>query len=839
MSSILKVDTIQDQAGNNIINESGNVITIGASGDTITVPAGATVSGFTSAGIDDNATSVAITIDSSERVGIGTTSPSFEFEVKDASGPAVIRVNNGGDNKIVDLIADSTGGLLRTVGSYPLVFNTNQTERMRIDSSGKAVIGKTTVDSEIANLMLFGSSPGTASAGQLGIQGSETTGAINTGAGIAFKGHNGGGNRNFGDLKCQKENSSSGDNLSYMSFATRNASGVAERLRISSSGKVGIGSTAPDTDVWSGANSLVVKDTSGDGGITIVSSSTSNNGNIAFADSSGGSFSDVGGLITYLHNGDSFRFMTGNAERMRLNSTGLGIGTSSPIAPLHISGTAPIIAFTETDQSNKQYKVGSFGAAFAIRDDTAGQYRYTIDTNGNHIFNEGSQNTSFRIESNNDENIFKVDGNTDRIGIGEGTPLGKLHVKSADSGASVNGGHNQVIAENSANSGMSILSGTSSNGAICFGDSGNNCIGYVNYAHNGNHLSFGANGNEAMRIDNNRNIFIGSTANYDSAKVVIAGVKALSSGIPQQGLNVVDTTAQNTGVGGGITFSGKYTNGGGITTFGSIEGSKANNTGGNYGGELIFKTRQHGNDNLERMRILSNGNVGIGKTDPTVALQVLGQISLITPTNGNGMSTNCIGTPANYYFDVRDDNTAIFRIISNRRIQTNGTTNRTGHLNLIGEVGASSKAIVFEHTSDGGEVGTIKTASSSTSYNTSSDYRLKENVSYDFDATTRLKQLKPARFNFIKDADTTVDGFIAHEVSSIVPEAITGEKDELQVWEEADELPEGVSVGDNKLDENANTIPEYQGIDQSKLVPLLVKTIQELEARITTLEANN
>ena len=68
MSSILKVDTIQDQSGNNIISEAANVITIGASGDTITVPAGATVSGFTSAGIDDNATSTAITISSDEDV---------------------------------------------------------------------------------------------------------------------------------------------------------------------------------------------------------------------------------------------------------------------------------------------------------------------------------------------------------------------------------------------------------------------------------------------------------------------------------------------------------------------------------------------------------------------------------------------------------------------------------------------------------------------------------------------------------------------------------------------------------------------------------------------------
>jgi len=116
----------------------------------------------------------------------------------------------------------------------------------------------------------------------------------------------------------------------------------------------------------------------------------------------------------------------------------------------------------------------------------------------------------------------------------------------------------------------------------------------------------------------------------------------------------------------------------------------------------------------------------------------------------------------------------------------------------------------------GTAVGSIYTGASSTTYNTSSDYRLKENVDYTWDATTRLKQLKPARFNFINDdTNTLVDGFIAHEVSSIVPEAITGAK--------------------YAVDEDGN--PDYQGIDQSKLVPLLVKTIQELEARITALES--
>lgn len=128
-------------------------------------------------------------------------------------------------------------------------------------------------------------------------------------------------------------------------------------------------------------------------------------------------------------------------------------------------------------------------------------------------------------------------------------------------------------------------------------------------------------------------------------------------------------------------------------------------------------------------------------------------------------------------------------------------------------ISTSNTAAAFYNPN--GLVGTIKTNGSSTAYNTSSDHRLKENVDYTFDATTRLKQLRPARFNFIADADTTVDGFLAHEVQTVVPEAITGTH--------------------NEVDDDGNAV--MQGIDQSKLVPLLVKTIQELEARITALES--
>jgi hypothetical protein len=141
---------------------------------------------------------------------------------------------------------------------------------------------------------------------------------------------------------------------------------------------------------------------------------------------------------------------------------------------------------------------------------------------------------------------------------------------------------------------------------------------------------------------------------------------------------------------------------------------------------------------------------------------------------------------------------------------SSGTTVNIGHPSSAGN---GYSYMLFSYNN--GIIGSIgQSGTTGVAYNTTSDYRLKENVTADWDATTRLKQLNPVRFNFIADADTTVDGFLAHEVQSVVPEAITGTH--------------------NEVDADGN--PVYQGIDQSKLVPLLVKTIQELEARITALE---
>ena len=249
--------------------------------------------------------------------------------------------------------------------------------------------------------------------------------------------------------------------------------------------------------------------------------------------------------------------------------------------------------------------------------------------------------------------------------------------------------------------------------------------------------------------------------------------------------------------------------------------------------------------------ILKTANTTAITVDSSQGVTLSGGLSMtsddptITMTDSSG--TNDIGTiqatSGALIFTARDgsaDGEIIFkkfdgtttdetaRIDSSGNLLVGATTARTGTNTLSLEAGNSliwfqkqntdlQTQVIFNRNTQGTSsvAGSIQTTGTTVSYNTSSDYRLKESVSYDFDATTRLKQLKPCRFNWIQDeTDTTVDGFLAHEVQSVVPEAISGTH--------------------NEVDDDGN--PVMQGIDQSKIVPLLVKTIQELEARITALE---
>ena len=149
------------------------------------------------------------------------------------------------------------------------------------------------------------------------------------------------------------------------------------------------------------------------------------------------------------------------------------------------------------------------------------------------------------------------------------------------------------------------------------------------------------------------------------------------------------------------------------------------------------------------------------------------------------------------------------------------------------------------------------------SYSTNSDYRLKENVVLLSNGIDRLKQLQPKRFNFIEAPDVVVDGFIAHEAQTVVPEAVDGVHNGMEdigtltEWDgtvidtdvtepDASEL----SWDQEVVDENNEIVvetrtrtwtqtgsrPAYQGIDQAKLVPLLTAALQEAISKIETLE---
>ena len=296
----------------------------------------------------------------------------------------------------------------------------------------------------------------------------------------------------------------------------------------------------------------------------------------------------------------------------------------------------------------------------------------------------------------------------------------------------------------------------------------------------------------AITIDSSEKIGIGTTSPGCAAKGV--HIKTSSAGtFPSLQTDADDLVIE--GSTPGITLLGAA-NGGGMLAFGDPDDADA--------GRIFY---YHINNTMDfvtagatAMSINSAGKVGIGETPD-----------------------------ANFGLKVKNN------VVASSLETTSGTGSHEAL--IIDRTGSDGWMIAFNR--DGSTKGGIVQSGSSTAFNTSSDYRLKENVDYTWDATTRLKQLKPARFNFIEDeTNTLVDGFLAHEAATVVPEAITGTKDAMK--DEEYEVTPAVMDGETVVTEavmGTRSVPHMQGIDQSKLVPLLVKTIQELEARITALEA--
>lgn len=142
--------------------------------------------------------------------------------------------------------------------------------------------------------------------------------------------------------------------------------------------------------------------------------------------------------------------------------------------------------------------------------------------------------------------------------------------------------------------------------------------------------------------------------------------------------------------------------------------------------------------------------------------------------------------------------------------------------------------------------GVAQVGTTGVSFNTSSDYRLKENVLPVSQAVDRLKSLRPCQFNFTSEPGRVISGFVAHELQEVLPEAVTGEKDATEsignladadgcILQENVPRPATLEAGQTWVATGER--PVYQGVDQSKVVPLLTAALQEAIGRIEQLEA--
>jgi hypothetical protein len=515
-----------------------------------------------------------------------------------------------------------------------------------------------------------------------------------------------------------------------------------------------------------------------------------------------------GNLDLYSTNG-AITLNPANTERLRITSAGLvGIGTSAPLLTAHIevpgSGTsdaaAVLIKNASTNYGRAELQLRShndYGRVTLVggaEGAGAGNGSFNLKV----WDNSGISNTYIRVDGESYSNHLAfwtgsaaIATNAERmritstgnVGIGSTVPNEKLTV--ADSGSA-----NVYIAlQNS-------TTGTTSADGWYLGAAGTE---FQIYGKENGPITFSPNSTERARIDASGRLLVGTSSALTN--VLIKGDLGSSAATTPQEQFALATNSYNAGLSITNYSASGY---GGVL---SLNSSKSNTLGanalvdntiavgtisfnGNDGtnfvpcaeikaavdgtpgandmpGRLVFSTTADGASSpTERMRISNSGAVAIGDTSGATRLVVKGEETL-------SLFTNTTAT------------TATFR-----------TT--------------MSLADGF-----GTERGSIKVSTTGTQFNTSSDYRLKENVLPVSDGITRLRQLKPSRFNFIGSADTVVDGFIAHEVQTVVPEAVAGTKDEI----------------------DAEGNPKYQGIDQSKLVPLLTAALQEAIAKIETLEA--
>ena len=420
----------------------------------------------------------------------------------------------------------------------------------------------------------------------------------------------------------------------------------------------------------------------------------------------------------------------------------------------------------------------------------AGRQRLTVNNNGDISFYEDTGTTP----------KFFWDASAESLGIGTSTPSTRLTVGDGVSSETIKVNAGSGWAD------IRLDSGASNGGSIYWNDGADS--GQIFYYHVDNSMRFHTAATEAMRISSDGHVGIGVTPESWHSNVTALQIGDLGAvWVYDDGSNPEQTHISENVYNNGEE---RY-----------IESDYAS-THQQRSGVHTFKVAPSGTADsaiswTTAMTIDNSANVLVGCT--------------ALPSYGNGGAG----------FETGQS--------SGRSILQLGTT-------------TTSPETVQRFYNPNGSTGGISLSGSSTSYNTSSDYRLKEDVQPVANASDRLMQLKPCNFAWKADG-SRVDGFLAHEAAEVVPEAVSGTKDAMttEEYEVTPAVYEDVVIPaiDEVLDEDGNVITEaqeerteqqlvseavmgerevedYQGIDQSKLVPLLTAALQEALARIEALE---
>jgi hypothetical protein len=531
----------------------------------------------------------------------------------------------------------------------------------------------------------------------------------------------------------------------------------------------------------------------------------------AVCDAAGAGTNDYPGRLVFSTTADNAASPT---ERMRLDSSGglqfKGAGTAGVTQAVSFNGSAPVNSLVidstgkvglGTSSPTKELEVStSSGATISIRSSTAGSiaspkemrlsftgvtsngvtptekaFIYSVDQQ----FDTSSSFLGFGTNLSGtglaERMRITAEG---RVGIGTTTVSSPLHVKANSTEG--------IRIESPDFTGIyGLLTSRRSSGApldIAAIHSVGSLAPEISFSRSTNGSTF----TESARIDSSGRLLVGTSTARTFAFSIVPRIQ-LEETTVSNGISI--TTNRNDGSGnilhfgksrsvalggsgivnsgdslGAIRFQGA--DGSALVSSAEIAAAVDGTPGANdMPGRLVFSTTADGASSpTERARITNAGAIAIGTT------------SLPSGTNAIWLD------PAS----------------GERRFSRSATT--------------AVFQIAFHNPN--GLVGHIETSGSSTSYVTSSDYRLKENVVLLTGAIDRLQQIPVHRFNFIADPNTVVDGFLAHEAQAVVPECVTGAKDEV--------------------DEDGN--PVYQGIDQSKLVPLLTAALQEALQKIEDLE---